>query len=429
MTKELKRPELLSPAGSPDKMKAAILYGADAVYLAGDDFGMRAAASNFSTDELKDAVEYAHARGVRINLTLNTMPHSDEYPKLEKFIDSIASFGIDAVIAADLGVMALVREKMPDSELHVSTQTSTVSAAACREWRKLGAKRVVLARELNLNEVRFIRENVPDDLAIEAFIHGSMCISYSGRCLLSQHFTGRDANRGRCAQPCRWNMSLSESTLIEDPAWEGCAEYEITEEKRPDDRIPVIENKRGTFFLSSKDMCMIEHIPELIDAGIDSFKIEGRMKSEYYTAVVTNVYRMAIDRYLADPEKYVYDPAWLRELESVSHREYCTGYWFDNPIENANTAKQPGYMKEKAYLCRVESYDSATGLAKLVQRNKVFAGSDAELISPGSVGRSLHIGGLFDENMCEIESAPHPYMTFFTKIPFEARPGDIIRAV
>lgn len=415
-------------------MKAAILYGADAVYLAGDDFGMRAAASNFTLDELREAVAYAHERGVRINLTLNTMPHSDEYPKLEAFVDSISSLGIDAVIAADLGVMALVRERMPGTELHVSTQTSTVSAAACREWYRLGAKRVVLARELNLDEIRFIRENTPPELSIEAFIHGSMCISYSGRCLLSQHFVGRDANRGRCAQPCRWNMTYQPSTVVDGsdrPAGldEGCAEYEIVEEKRPDNRIPVEESERGTFFLSSKDMCMIEHIPELIGAGIDSLKIEGRMKSEYYTAVVTNAYRMAIDSYLSDPEGYRFDKAWLRELESVSHREYCTGYYFDDPAENPNTAKQPGYMKEKSYLCMVESYDENTGMAKLVQRNKVFADSDAEVITPGSVGRSLHFGKLFDSGMNEIASAPHPYMTFFAEMPFEVKPGDIIRAV
>ncbi|MCI8388195.1 MAG: U32 family peptidase [Clostridiales bacterium] len=429
-----KPPELLSPAGNADKLRAAILYGANAVYLAGDDFGMRAAADNFSLDELAEAVKYAHDHGVRVNLTLNTTPHSDEYPKLESFVKSIADFGIDAVIAVDLGVISLVREYMPTAELHVSTQASTVSAAACREWHRLGAKRVVLARELTLDEIRFIRANTPPELELETFIHGSMCISYSGRCLLSQHFVGRDANRGRCAQPCRWNMTYSKAGEMAcgdsctSSADEGCAEYEIVEEKRPDNRVPVIENERGTFFLSSKDMCMIEHIPELIEAGIDCFKIEGRMKSEYYAAVVTNAYRMAIDRYLADPEGYKYDPAWLRELESVSHREYNTGYYFAKPMEDANTAKNPGYMKEKAYLCRVESYDSTTGRALLIQRNKVFANSNVEVISPGKVGRAFNIGELYDEQSNVIESAPHPYMRFYAKLPFEVKAGDIIRA-
>jgi len=432
-----KRPELLSPAGSFDKMKAAILYGADAVYLAGNDFGMRASAENFTLEKLQEAVVYAHERGVRVNLTLNTLPHSDEYPRLTDFVRAIARFGIDAVIAADLGVMALVREYMPDSELHISTQASAVSAAVCKEWYKLGAKRVVLARELTLDEIRYIRENTPPELSLETFIHGSMCISYSGRCLLSQHFVGRDANRGRCAQPCRWNMTYAPSTFTKsetssysaDPAWEGCAKYEITEEKRPDNRVPVVEDERGTFFLSSKDLCMIEHIPELLNAGIDCFKIEGRMKSEYYTAVVTNTYKMAIDSYLSDPENYVFDPSWLRELNSVSHREYATGYYFAKPMEDANTAKQPGYMKEKAYLCRVESYDSDTGIARFVQRNKVFANSDVEIISPGKVGRALHLGTLFDADGNEIESAPHPYMTFSAAVPFAVKSGDIIRGV
>lgn len=457
MKKQTNAPELLSPAGSPDKLRAAILYGADAVYLAGDDFGMRAAAGNFTLDELETAVEYAHEHGVRIHLTLNTLPHSDEYPKLVEFVKAVSAFGIDAVIAADLGVMALVREYMPTSELHISTQASVVSAAACNEWHRLGAKRIVLARELTLDEIKYIRQNTPPELELECFIHGSMCISYSGRCLLSQHFVGRDANRGRCAQPCRWDMSLGASAACgesenggsdkcdcsetcagsafdlardgERPGYDGCAKFELVEEKRPDNRVPVFENDFGTFFLSSKDTCMIEHIPELIDAGISSFKIEGRMKSEYYAAVVTNVYRMAIDAYVRDPDGYRYDPAWLRELESVSHREYATGYYFAKPNEDANTAKTPGYMKEKAYLCRVEEYDKNRGLAWFVQRNKVYADSDVEVISPGKIGRPLHLGKLYDENLTEIPAAPHPYMRFAAKVPFELMPGDIVRAV
>ncbi len=425
MQAEKRMPELLSPAGNFDKMKAAIRYGANAVYLAGDDFGMRAAADNFTTEELFAAVEYAHARNVRVHLTLNTMPHTDEYPKLEAFVKGLRGAGIDAVIAADIGVMALVKEHLPEAELHVSTQMSTVSAAACCQWHKFGAKRVVLARELTLAEIKEIRANTPSTLELESFIHGSMCVSYSGRCLLSQHFVGRDANRGKCAQPCRWNMTFAPSSYADD---EGNAMYEITEEKRPDNRLPVMETERGTFFLSSKDMCMIEHIPELMEAGIDSFKIEGRMKSEYYAAVVTNTYRMAMDRYASDPAKYTYDPAWLRELSSVSHREYSTGYYFAKPMEDANSAKQPGYIKEKAYLCLVTAYDEATGIATFMQRNKVFAHSDAEIITPGNIGKDLHFGALFNDEGTEIESAPHPYMTFTAKVPFAVTPGDIVRA-
>lgn len=425
----IKKPELLSPAGNFDKMKAAILYGADAVYLAGDDFGMRAAADNFTREELEEAVGYAHERGVKVNLTLNTTPHSYEYPKLIEYVKSISDIGIDAVIAADIGVMALVKEYMRGSELHVSTQASTVSDAACRQWYNFGAKRIVLARELSLEEIKFIRANIPADLEIEAFIHGSMCISYSGRCLLSQHFVGRDANRGRCAQPCRWNMTFSPAEKLPEAGYEGCADWEIAEEKRPDNRIPVVEGEGGTFFLSSKDMCMIEHIPELVRAGINSFKIEGRMKSEYYTAVTTNTYRMAIDRFFADPEKYSFDEQWSKELESVSHREYSTGYYFTSPGEDANTAKMPGYIKEKSYLCRVEDYDRSTGIARLVQRNKMSANSDYEVITPGKVGQKIHFARLFDEKGNEIESTPHPYMPFSAEVSLPLKKGDIIRAV
>ncbi len=423
--KTKKFPELLSPAGNFEKMKSAILYGADAVYLAGEDFGMRAAADNFTLEELFGAVKYAHERGVKVYLTLNTMPRTDEYPKLTDFLKSLSSSGIDAVIAADLGVISLIKEYLPDTELHISTQASTVSARTCNEWYKLGAKRIVLARELTLNEIKQIRQNIPDELELEVFIHGSMCISYSGRCLLSQHFVGRDANRGKCAQPCRWNMSIESSSSLDS----GCSQFEIAEEKRPDNRIPVYENQNGTFFLSSKDTCMIEHIPELMECGANSFKIEGRMKSEYYAAVVTNAYRMAMNEYKKSPENYKYNPDWLRELSSVSHREYHTGFYFTNPMEDANTVTQPGYMKEKAYLCRVESYDENSKIATFIQRNKVFANSDVEVISPGQIGKALHLDKLFDENGEAIESAPHPYMIFKAEVPFKLKEGDIIRAV
>ncbi len=400
--------ELLSPAGNFEKMKSAILYGADAVYLAGNDFGMRAAADNFTNEELKEAIEYAHARGVKVYLTLNTMPHPDEYSALEKYIDFLASTPPDAVICVDLGVISLVREKL-DCEIHISTQASVVSARAAREWAKLGAKRVVLARELTFDEIIKIRKEVPEELELEAFIHGSMCISYSGRCLLSQHFTNRDANRGKCAQPCRWN-------------------FEVYEEKRQDDVLPVQQDKNGTFIMSSKDMCMIEHIPELIDSGITSFKIEGRMKSAYYTAVVTNTYRMAIDKYLYDSENYEFDPLWQRELDSVSHREYATGFYFDRPLDNAQTCKRTGYLREKAYLAICESYEPKTGLACFIQRNKAVRGESAEIISPGKCGRKLVLEEMYNEQNEPIESAPHPFMKFYVRVPFEARPGDIMRS-
>ncbi len=408
----MKRPELLSPAGNLEKMRAAILYGADAVYLAGEVFGMRAAADNFSLDELGEAVAYAHERGVKVYLTVNTMPRENEYTLLENYLRNLKKIPIDALIVADLGVLMLAREILPEVELHVSTQASSVSSADCRAWHSLGAKRVVLARELTLDEIRAIRANIPDEIELECFIHGSMCVSYSGRCLLSNHLVGRDANRGMCAQPCRWNYTAHA--------------YEIVEEKRPDCRMPIEEIGGETFIMSSRDTCVIEHIPELVEAGIDSFKIEGRMKSAYYTAVVTNTYKMALDSYFSG--NYEYDPRWLRELESVSHRDYNTGYYFADSHADANTATTTGYIREKAYLAVVESYDEKTGLALCTQRNKMLSGDGAELLTPGSVGRPFVIGELFDENMQPISATPHPYMKFYMRAPFALRQGDIIRA-
>lgn len=401
--------ELLSPAGNFEKMKSAILYGADAVYLAGSDFGMRAAADNFSNEELKLAIEYAHIRGVKVYLTLNTMPHPDEYPALTEYIKFLSTTPPDAVICVDLGVISLVKEYLPMVDIHISTQASVVSAESAKMWMKLGAKRVVLARELTFDEILKIKANIPDELELEAFIHGSMCISYSGRCLLSQHFTNRDANRGKCAQPCRWN-------------------FEVYEEKRPDDVLPLEQDKNGTLIMSSKDMCMIEHIPDLVESGITSFKIEGRMKSAYYTAVVTNTYRMAIDAYLKDPENYTFNPEWLRELDSVSHREYATGFYFDRPLDDAKTCTTPGYLREKAYLAIAESYDKNTGLALFIQRNKAVKEQSAEIISPGKCGQKLTLSEMFDENMSPVDSAPHPFMKFYVKVPFDVKPGDIMRS-
>ncbi len=401
-------PELLSPAGSPEKLRAALLYGADAVYLAGNMFGMRAAAANFTDAELAEATAYAHARGRRVYLTLNTMPREYEYPALSDYIRRIGQTGVDACIIADMGVLSLVRELLPQMEIHISTQASCVSSSAARMWHSLGAKRVVLARELSMEEICRIRDNIPPELELEAFIHGSMCISYSGRCLLSNHFTGRDGNRGMCAQPCRWN-------------------YVITEEKRPEMPLPIEETERGTFIMSSKDMCMIEHIPALMKSGIDSFKIEGRMKSAYYTAVVTNAYRMAMDAYTKNPDGYTYNPMWLRELESVSHREYATGYYFDRTADTARTVTDMGYLREKAYLAVVEHYDPETGEATFIQRNKVCVGDAAELISPGCVGRPLPLPSMKNEAGEDISAAPHPFMRFTVPVPYPVCPGDILR--
>lgn len=402
--------ELLSPAGNFEKMKAAFLYGADAVYLAYERFGMRAAADNFTLEELKEALLYAHSRGKKIYLTLNTLPRENEYPELERFIKILSEMDdkIDAAIVADAGVFALIKRVFPSLEIHISTQAGIVSSADCLFWYNLGAKRAVLARELSLEEIKMIKKNIPEDMELEVFVHGSMCISFSGRCLLSNNLVSRDANRGMCAQPCRWN-------------------YTIREEKRQDTAFPIEEEKEGTYIMSSKDMCMVEYMSDLIRAGITSFKIEGRMKSAYYAAVVTNAYRAAIDGYMKDGDGFVLDKRWTSELESVSHREYCTGYFFDDPMKNAQTCTMPGYMREKAYLAVAIEDDKEKGLSLFVQRNKLCVGDKAELISPGKFGRAFEISEMYDENMNVIESAPHPFMKFYIKVPFEVREGDILR--
>ena len=421
----IKRPELLSPAGNFEKLKSALLYGADAVYLAGQSFGMRSAADNFTVEELYKAAQYTHERGKKLYLTLNTMPHVDEYPTLRDFLREIGGAEIDAVIVADLGVMATVKEILPDMEIHISTQASIVSPEAAKAYAALGAKRLVLARELCVDEIKAIRMALPAGVEIEAFVHGSMCVSNSGRCMLSNLMTERDANRGRCSQPCRWN-------------------YIIYEEKRPDLPIPIEQTELGTFIMSSKDMCTVEHIPELIGAGIDSFKIEGRMKSAYYTAVVTNAYRMAIDSYLADPDGYKFDPLWYRELESVSHREYCTGYYFDDPMKNPQLGTQTGYIRDKAYFATATEYNDeesekikSSGVAleneqgklyRFIQRNKVKIGDRAELISPSKVGVGFDVQELYLPDGSSVESAPHPSMIFWCRVPFEVKEGDIMRA-
>ncbi len=410
----MKKIELLSPAGNFEKLKAALAYGADAVYLAGARFGMRSAADNFTVEELHEAAQYVHERGKRLYLTVNTMPHADEYPALREFLSAIRSAGIDACIVADLGVMDAVKRLLPDTEIHISTQAGIVSPESALAYARLGAKRVVLARELSLPEIAAIRAVLPEDIEIEAFVHGSMCVSYSGRCMLSHFLTGRDANRGACTQPCRWS-------------------YHLVEEKRPDLPIPIEENDLGTFIMSSRDMNTLGILPQLMESGIDSFKIEGRMKSAYYTAVVTNAYRMAMDQYYADPAAYAYREAWGRELESVSHREYCTGYYLGLPHDEAQLCTRDGYIREKAYFATAverplpEALADRTDVYAFVQRNKVKVGDGAEMISPGRVGEPFTVTQLYGEDGAPIEAAPHPGQCFFCQVPFRVTAGDIMR--
>lgn len=418
-------PELLAPAGNMEKLKAAILYGADAVYLAGRSFGMRSAADNFGVDELVQAAEFVHAQGKKVYLTVNTLPHEQEYPALREFLLAVRQVRPDALIVADLGVLALCRELLPEVELHISTQASVVSSAAARAYAALGARRLVLARELTLREIGAIRQALPPGVELEVFIHGSMCVSYSGRCLLANALNGRDGNRGTCTQPCRWN-------------------YVLVEEKRPHDPMPVEQTELGTFIMSSRDLCMIGHIPELIQSGVTSFKIEGRMKSAYYAAVVTNAYRMAIDAYLRDPAGYRFDPAWLCELESVSHREYGTGFFFGAPMEDPQLVSACGYLREKAYFATATEYheEEAEALAaagipartgngqlfRFIQRNKMRVGETAELVSPGRVGRPFAVTELYSPAGEPLQSTPHPSMIYWCRVPFGVSEGDILRA-
>lgn len=401
-----KKPEILSPAGNPQKLRFAVDYGADAVYCALERFGMRRAADNFTAEEMASAIEYAHSKGRKVYLTVNVMPHQGDMADLPYFIAQANELKPDAYIFSDPGVMDCIKSVAPGAELHLSTQASTVNAGACKFWHRLGVKRIVLARELSLAEIRAIRKEIPEELELEAFVHGAMCVSYSGRCLLSNYFAGRDANGGACAQPCRWK-------------------YFVHEEKRPEDVISAEQDEYGTYLFSSKDLCMVEHIGDLVEAGIDSLKIEGRVKSAYYTAAVTNAYRMALDDYY---EGKPFDPAYRTEVESVSHREYGTGYFYGNPHENANIVGNNLYLKDRAFLAVVKDYDPATGLARCEQFNKMCIGDKANLLSPGTVGRDFTVGELFDEQGNPITDTKHPRMEFFLKIE-NAKAGDLIRGI
>ncbi len=412
------KPEILSPAGNPEKLRAAIAFGADSVYLAGNVFGMRSAAGNFTDEEISEAVKYAHGHNVKVYITVNTMPRTGEYKRLRSYLEFLGSTGVDSLIISDLGVFMLAKETVPDIALHVSTQASAVSAATCNEWYKLGASRVILARELSLDEIKEIRENTPPELEIETFVHGSMCVAYSGRCLLSNYLTGRDANRGACAQPCRWEYKLYGNS---------CFIGEIEEVKREGERFTVIEEGGESYTYSSRDLCMIGHIPELVQSGISCFKIEGRMKSACYTATVTNAYRMATDAYFESPENYIFNPSWMAELESVCHRQYCTGFFFGDSVDNSNICTSPGYIKEQTALATALYYDDKTGRATFMQKNKFSAGEAVELLIPGKTGYRFKVSAIYGENGEKISSVPHPMMRFSIDVPFPVPEFSVLR--
>ena len=392
--------ELLSPAGDYERLVMAVQYGADAVYLAGREFGMRAAAANFDNDTLIRGVEYAHRAGVRVYVTCNTLPREDELQRLPDYLAFLQAAGVDALIIADLGVLSLAQKYAPHVKKHVSTQLGVVNSATANFLYEQGADTVVLARELSLDEIRQIRVNTPKDLRLEAFVHGAMCVSFSGRCLLSNYLADRDANRGQCAQPCRWK-------------------YHLVEETRPGEYFEISEDK-GTYILNSNDMRMIEHLPELIDAGITSFKIEGRMKSAYYTAIITNAYRHAIDAaLLGEP----LDPVWIAETEKVSHRNYSTGFFFGYPGQHYGSSS---YSQTADIVAVVESCDEE-GNALLTQRNRFFAGDILELMNPDTVPVSFRAEHLTDEDGQEIPDTHRAMMPFRMKLPMPVPPFTIIR--
>ena len=384
----MEKPELLAPGGSLTKLKTAIDYGADAVYIGGEAFSLRAAAENFSEDDIKRGLEYAHARGKKVYLTANIIPHNDDIDAFEKYVDEIRPLGFDAVLISDPGMFDIMREKAPEIPIHVSTQANNTNYRSAIMWHKLGATRIVLAREMSFREIAEIREKIPADLELEAFVHGAMCISYSGRCLLSNYMTGRDSNQGMCAHPCRWN-------------------YKLVEETRPGEYMDVFENERGTFIFNSKDLCMIERIPELVKSGISSFKLEGRVKTEYYVAVVTGAYRREIDRYFENPEKYEFNPAEYEELCKVSHRPYSAGFYYGKPDSEGQVYGSSSYIRDYDLVGIVTDYDEKSGLATLTQRNRFFKGDTVEIIRPMKPYLTQKIERIIDDKGEEIEVANH----------------------
>lgn len=381
--------ELLAPAGDLEKLKTAVDYGADAVYFGGELFSLRAGAGNLTIPQMEEGIAYAHARNVRCYLTLNIFAHNEDILPLEDYLIKIKALDIDAFIVSDPGVMLMIREVMPQAEIHLSTQANMTNYKTARFWQQQGVKRIVLARELTFEEIRLLRQKLPEEMELEAFVQGAMCISYSGRCLLSNFMIERDANRGQCAHPCRWK-------------------YALVEEQRPGEYYPVEEDERGTYILNSRDLCMIDHIPELVSAGIASAKIEGRMKSSFYVATVVGAYRRAIDAYYADPERYAFREEWMRELKKVSHREFTTGFYFNQPTNKDQNYQTSAYTREYQFIGVVRSYDPDTKMAVVEQRNKMTVGEEIEVFGPYTDYFSQKLEVLLDEEGNPIESAPHP---------------------
>ena len=404
----MRKTELLIPAGSLEVLKTAVIYGADAVYIGGEAFGLRAKAKNFTNEEIKEGIAFAHEHGVKVYITANILAHNDDLAGVEAYFGELKEIGPDALIISDPGVFAIARRVIPDMEIHISTQANNTNYGTYRFWYDLGAKRVVTARELSLKEIKEIREHIPEDMEIESFIHGAMCISYSGRCLLSNFMTGRDANQGACTHPCRWK-------------------YSIVEEKRPGEYMPVYENERGTFIFNSKDLCMVDHIPEMIDAGIDSFKIEGRMKTALYVATVARAYRRAIDDYQKDPKLYEANLDWYREeIAKCVNREFTTGFYFGKPDASSQIYENSTYVKDYTYLGTVASVNDR-GYARIEQKNKFSVGETIEVMKPDGTNSEVVVKAIYAEDGTPQERAPHARQMVDVDLGIGMDPYDILR--
>lgn len=404
----MKRPELLVPASSLEVLKVAVIYGADAVYIGGEAFGLRAKAKNFSKEDMREGIAFAHAHGVKVYVTVNILAHNRDLEGVREYLQELKEIGPDALIIADPGIFMYAKEICPEIERHISTQANNTNYETYRFWYNLGAKRVVSARELSLEEIREIRAHIPDDMEIETFIHGAMCISYSGRCLLSNFMAGRDANQGACTHPCRWK-------------------YAVVEENRPGEYMPVYENERGTYIFNSKDLCMIEHIPELLSAGIDSMKIEGRMKTALYVATVARTYRLAIDDYKKDPVYYQSRiPFYKEEIAKCTYRQFTTGFFFGKPNEDSQIYDNNTYMKEYTYL-GIVGEPNEQGMYRLEQRNKFSVGEEIEVMKPDGSNIPVVVRAITDEEGNPMESAPHPKQVLYVDLGRELSRFDILR--
>jgi len=401
----MNKPEILAPAGNLEKLITAIDFGADAVYLGGSKLNLRALADNFNTEDLKDGLKYAHERGKKVYVTINVFPHNEDLVGLEEYLTELYELGVDAIIVSDAGIISTAREVVPNLEVHLSTQANNVNYKSAEFWHKNGVKRIVLARELSLEEIKELRNKLSSTCELEAFVHGSMCMAYSGRCLLSNYMTGRDSNRGECSQPCRYK-------------------YNLVEEKRQGEYFPVFEDEKGTYIFNSKDLCMIDYIPELVESGINSFKIEGRMKSTFYVASVVKAYREAVDTYFMNPKEYKLNPKWVEYLTRPSHRQYYTGFYFNEP--NKQMYDTSSYIRTYDIIGVVKEFDKDTNVATIQQKNRVFQGDNVEVLRPNEESFEVVLKEMKDKNGQSIEAARSAEMIFTVTTDVELKKKDIL---